>query len=117
MTGSILLFLGPALAALIAIIVFFINRRIEQRLAQITGAMQAAVAAAQRNIKRRQMLDAELEQLHEQHRKETLDAQTPDPARADFDNDWLPEPRPGTGPGSVAAAPARTPGAAVDRGH
>jgi|GEM_PF-2909986 len=116
MLATIVLCIGPALAALIVIVSFFINRRRKQRLAQITGAMQAA-AAAHRNIKRRQMLDAELEQLHEQHRKETLDAQTPDPARADFDNDWLPEPRPGTGRGSAADAPARTPGAAVDRGH
>lgn len=117
MLATIVLYLAPGLAVLALIAWALVNRSQAQRLAQTADALQAANTAAQDRIARRQALDADLETLHERHRKEELYAQTSRPDRDDFDNDWLS----GTGaapadPGA-APAPAGPAGAAGDQGQ
>ncbi|MEF3074105.1 hypothetical protein V2P20_03615 [Methylobacter sp. Wu1] len=115
MWATIVLYLAPALAILALIAVVLVNRSKAQRLAQTVDTLQAANTAAQDRIARRQALDADLETLHERHRKEDLYAQTPRPDRDDFDNDWLPGAAPAD-PGA-APAPAGPAGAAGDQGQ
>jgi type II secretory pathway pseudopilin PulG len=112
MVATIVLYLAPGLAVLALIAWGLVNRSKSRRLAQTADALQAANTAAQDRIARRQALDADLETLHERHRKEELYAQTPRPDRDDFDNDWLPEPRAGSSTDSGTAAPAGSSGAA-----
>jgi hypothetical protein len=117
MIAQLALIAAPVLAILFLIILVLVNRSKAQRLALGNSALKAAAGAAHRNIKRRQMLDADLEQLHKQHRQENIDAQTPGTDRTDFDNNWMPGAgAAGNHPDAGPAALARAPGPAGDQG-
>jgi hypothetical protein len=103
MLATVALYLAPALAVLCLTVLLLINRRKTKRLERLVDTMQAATASAQDSINRRQALDAGLEALHERHRKENIDAQTPHSGRNDFDNNWL------SGDGAAPADPDAAP--------